>query len=240
MAVAPTKTRVKIFLERLRPLYGKDPIEVHYQTPFQLVAGVILSAQCTDKRVNSVTEKFFDYLREPQDFLALPPGKLEELIKPTGFYRNKAKSILGAAQGILERFDGRIPDSLEELITLPGFGRKTANVVLSALYHKHEGIVVDTHVIRLSNRLSFTKEKHPVKIEQDLMVVTAPKNWYDISHFMILHGRRVCMARKPACHRCLIADICPVGLSQVSAKMPKKKGFPQKKIVLSARLKTKV
>jgi endonuclease-3 len=240
MSQASTKTRIKIFLERLRPLYGKDPIEVHYQTPFQLVAGVILSAQCTDKRVNSVTERFFNYLREPQDFLALPPGRLEELIKPTGFYRNKAKSILGAALGLVERFDGRVPESLEELITLPGFGRKTANVVLSALYHKHEGVVVDTHVIRLSNRLGFTKEKHPVKIEQDLMATTAPKNWYDISHFMILHGRRVCMARKPACHRCVIADICPSNLSQLSPQIAKKKGFPQKKIVLGAPLKPKV
>ncbi len=196
-------------LKKLRPLYGGDPIEVHYQTPFQLVVGTILSAQCTDKRVNLVTAKFFDRLREAKDFLKLTPSELEALIKPTGFYRNKAKNILGAAKIIHEEWDGKVPDAMKDLIKVPGFGRKTANVILTALYRKNEGVCVDTHVLRLAARLGLTKHKDAIRVEKDLMAITPQKNWHEITHFLILHGRRVCPARGPKCSVCAIADICP-------------------------------
>lgn len=201
--------RVKIILKRLRPLYGDDPIEIDYKTPFQLVVGTILSAQCTDKRVNEVTKTFFGRLKTPQDFLALSQAELEELIRSTGFFRNKAKNILGAAQMILEDFDGKIPKTLKELTKLPGFGRKTANVILSALHGINEGVVVDTHVLRLSKLLKLSAKTDAVGVEKDLMALTPQKHWQEISHFLILHGRRVCFARRPACGDCCLNDVCP-------------------------------
>jgi len=171
--------------------------------------GVILSAQCTDERVNKVTATFFDRLREPQNFLNLKPGQLEELIRPTGFFRNKAKNILGAAHMILEDFDGKLPKSMDQLVKLPGFGRKTANVILSALYGINEGVCVDTHVLRLSQRLGLSQHKDAIKVERDLMAISPKENWHDISHFLILHGRRVCKARKPLCEECVLNGDCP-------------------------------
>ena len=203
------KKRIRTVLKKLRPLYSADPIEIHYQTPFQLVVGTILSAQCTDERVNKVTATFFDRLREPEDFLQLPPSELESLIRSTGFFRNKAKNILGAAQMILADFDGVIPNNIKELVKIPGFGRKTANVILSALYNLNEGICVDTHVLRLSKLLELTHHEDAIRVERDLMAITSHKNWHEISHFLILHGRRVCIARRPQCQACVIANTCP-------------------------------
>lgn len=200
---------IHLILKKLAPLYAADPIEVHYETPFQLVVAVILSAQCTDKRVNEVTRRFFDRLREPEDFLALSPSDLETLIRPTGFFRNKAKNIQGAARMILSDFGGKIPDRMELLVRIPGFGRKTANVILNELYGVNAGIVVDTHVLRVAARLGLTREKTAEKVERDLMALTPQKSWSRISHFLILHGRRVCFARGPECGRCLLAKICP-------------------------------
>lgn len=203
------KARMKKILAALRPLYGVDPIEIDYETPFQLVVGVILSAQCTDKRVNLVTKTFFNRLKTPQDFLSIPLDELEELIKSTGFYRNKAKNILGAAKMILEDFSGTIPQTLTELVQLPGFGRKTANVILNELYGLQEGIAVDTHVLRLSKRLGLSKFDQAEKVERDLMQVTPRSSWGEVAHLIILHGRRVCHARKPNCPGCLLKACCP-------------------------------
>jgi len=203
------KVRVKSILKKLRPLYSRDPIEIHYQTPFQLVVATILSAQCTDERVNKVTATFFDKLREPQDYLKLTPEQLENLIRSTGFFRNKAKNILGAAHMIVQDYKGKIPRSIKELVQVPGFGRKTANVVLTALYSLNEGVCVDTHVLRLSHRLGLTRHKDAIKVERDLMEITPQKNWHEISHFLILHGRRVCKARSPLCRDCVVNSECP-------------------------------
>lgn len=201
--------RVLAVLKNLRPLYHDNPIEIHYETPFQLVVGTILSAQCTDVRVNRVTAGFFDRLRGPEDFLKLGREKLEVLIKSTGFYRNKAKNILGAAERILRDFGGRVPDSMVELVKLPGFGRKTANVILGALYDKNEGVCVDTHVLRLAKLLKLTRHTDPIRVERDLMAITPPRHWNEIPHYLILHGRRVCKARNPRCESCVINRICP-------------------------------
>jgi endonuclease-3 len=203
------KARIQFILKKLRPLYGNDPIEIDYQTPFQLIVGVILSAQCTDKRVNIVTATFFDRLKEPQDYLKLGQSKLEALIHSTGFFRNKAKNILGAARMLIEDYDGKIPQTMTELLKLPGFGRKTANVILANLYGKSEGVCVDTHVLRLSKLLGLTSYSDPTRVERDLMALTPQKNWRDITHFLILHGRRVCIARKPDCQNCVLAGVCP-------------------------------
>ncbi len=204
------ETHVLTVLARLKPLYALDPIEIDYETPFQLIVGVIMSAQCTDKRVNAVTKTFFDRLRSPQDFLDLPPEKLEELIRPTGFFRNKAKNIQGCAYDIIHRYHGVIPQTMEELVTLPGFGRKTANVILSALFQKNEGVCVDTHVLRLAKRLGLSSHDDAIRVEKDLMAITPQESWHKISHFLILHGRRVCSARSPQCERCVLRDVCPV------------------------------
>lgn len=203
------RQRVAAILKKLTPLYAADPIEVHYRTPFQLIVAVILSAQCTDKRVNQVTAGFFDRLRTPEDFLALPLDELETLIKPTGFFRNKAKNIQGAARMITSEYGGQIPNTILELLKIPGFGRKTANVILSELHGVDEGIVVDTHVLRLALRLGLTREKTAEKVERDLMAITPRSAWGRISHLLILHGRRICGARKPACEICVLRRLCP-------------------------------
>lgn len=203
------KNCTRAVLKKLTPLYAEHPIGVHHHTPFQLVVGTILSAQCTDERVNRVTSAFFHRLREAGDFIRLSQEELEKLIRPTGFFRNKAKNILGAARMVVEKHKGRVPDSMNELIQLPGFGRKTANVILQALHRKNEGVVVDTHVLRLSHRLGLSAYKNPVRVERDLMALLPQKSWHEISHFLILHGRRVCKARKPKCEECVLNRICP-------------------------------
>lgn len=211
--------RILFILKSLRPSYKGDPIEIHYTTPFQLVVGTILSAQCTDVRVNAVTSKFFDRYKTAQDFLKLSHEQLEEMIHSTGFYRNKAKNILGAAQIIHEKYDGVVPNSLEALIKIPGFGRKTANVVQQALYHVNEGVVVDTHVLRLSRRLGLSAKDQAVPVERDLMQHTPKENWHEISHFLILHGRRVCPAHKPKCEICCLREVCPTAAKVIKTTM---------------------
>lgn len=203
------KSRVRHILKNLAPLYHADPIEVNYTTPFQLIVAVILSAQCTDKRVNQVTATFFNRLKTPEDFLREGELRLSELIRSTGFFRNKAKNIVGAARMILDEYDGKVPDSMAELVEIPGFGRKTANVVQQALYGTSEGVCVDTHVLRLSKRLGLTLQTTAEKVECDLMEITPQKNWRELSHFLILHGRRVCVARGPRCEECVLRPVCP-------------------------------
>jgi len=194
---------------RLKREYPDARTELDYKTPLQLAIATILSAQCTDKRVNMVTPLLFQTFPTAASLADAPPEKLEEIIKSTGFFRNKTKSLIGLGKALVERHNGEIPDSMEELVKLPGIGRKTANVILGNAFGKNEGIVVDTHVARLSHRLGLTKETDPIKIEQDLMPLFPRKDWALLSHLLIFHGRRVCEARRPKCEICVLNDICP-------------------------------
>jgi endonuclease-3 len=194
---------------RLKRAYPDARTELDYETPLQLAIATILSAQCTDKRVNMVTPLLFQTFPTAGSLADAPPEKLEEIIKSTGFFRNKTKSLIGLGKALVERHNGEIPDSMEELVKLPGIGRKTANVILGNAFGKNEGIVVDTHVARLSHRLGLTRETDPVKIEQQLMPLFPRKDWALLSHLLIFHGRRVCEARRPKCEICVLNDICP-------------------------------
>jgi len=169
----------------------------------------ILSAQCTDARVNIVTKELFRTYRTAGDYAAANPAVFEQKIRSTGFFRNKTKSVIGMAQGLVERFDDRVPDTMEKLTSLPGVGRKTANVVLGNAFGKDEGIVVDTHVARIAKLLAFTRKTDPVKIEQDLMKIVPKRRWTLFPHLLIHHGRAICVARKPRCEICPVADLCP-------------------------------
>ena len=192
-------------------IYPHAHCELDFRNALELLVATILSAQSTDKRVNMVTPALFRKYRTAKDYAGAPLPELENAIKSTGFYRNKAKSIRGAMREIVEKHGGKVPDTMEELCALPGVGRKTANVVLGNAFHKNEGIVVDTHVIRLSQRLGLTKQKDPVKIEHDLMKLIPREDWTDWSHWLIWHGRRRCYARKPECSRCEVFKLCPSG-----------------------------
>src|SRR5713101_2574654 len=201
--------RINTLVERLAAAYPEATCSLDHQSPFELLVSTILSAQCTDERVNMVTPALFAKYRRPEDYLAVPAEELEQDIRSTGFYRNKAKSIRGAAQLLVDRFGGEMPRTMEEMLALPGVARKTANVVLGTAYGLAEGIAVDTHVRRLSGRLGLTEHDDPVKIERDLMAFVPRDGWISISHRLILHGRQVCHARKPECARCTLADLCP-------------------------------
>jgi endonuclease-3 len=194
---------------RLKRAYPDARTELDYETPLQLAIATILSAQCTDRRVNMVTPLLFQTFPTAASLADAPPEKLEEIIRSTGFFRNKTKSLIGLGKALVERHNGEIPDSMEELVKLPGIGRKTANVILGNAFRKNEGVVVDTHVARLSHRLGLTRETDPVKIEQDLMPLFPRKDWALVSHLLIFHGRRVCEARRPKCEICVLNDICP-------------------------------
>ena len=194
---------------RLKREYPDARTELDYETPLQLVIATILSAQCTDRRVNMVTPLLFRTFPTAASLADAPPEKLEEIIKSTGFFRNKTKSLIGLGKALVERHNGEVPDSMDALVKLPGVGRKTANVILGNAFSKNEGIVVDTHVARVSLRLGLTREKDPVKIEQDLMPLFPREDWALLSHLLIFHGRRVCEARRPKCEICVLNDICP-------------------------------
>ena len=197
----------------LAKAYPDAHCELTYNNPLELLVATILSAQCTDKRVNIVTPALFRKYRKAADFAAAPRESLEQDIKTTGFFRAKAKNIQGACTKIAEDHGGKVPQELDELVKLPGVGRKTANVVLGVAFEKPTGVVVDTHVTRLSNRLGLTTSTDAVKIERDLMEVLPKKEWIDFSHRMIWHGRRICAARKPKCDECSLNKICPrIGL----------------------------
>ena len=203
------KTYARTVYARLAELYPNAKCELDYQNAFQLVAATILSAQCTDKRVNMVTPTLFKRYPTPAALAAASPLEVEEIIKPTGFFRAKTRSLVGMAQSLEDNFHGKVPDKMDELVELPGVGRKTANVVLGNAFDKNEGVVVDTHVARLSNRLGFTRESDPVKIEEDLMPLFPRDNWTMLSHLLIWHGRQICVARTPRCESCPLNDICP-------------------------------
>lgn len=193
----------------LRENYTNPKTALKYRTPFELLIATILSAQCTDERVNKLLPSLFTKYPTIEDFAKVKQEELQKDIYSTGFYKNKAKSIIGTAKKLIEDFNGKIPDSMEELITLPGVARKTANVVLSSAFKKAEGIAVDTHVKRLSQRLKFSKEETAEKIEKDLMRLIPKKNWIDINYFLINHGRKICRARTPLCPKCPIKHLCP-------------------------------
>ena len=204
----PLKARVKRILARLDQAYTAAECALTHENPLQLLVSTILSAQCTDERVNRVTKTLFQKYRTAKDFAAADPRELEQEIRPTGFFRNKTKSILGAAKLLVGKFHGQVPHTMEELLELPGVARKTANVVLGTAFGVASGVVVDTHVDRLSQRLDLTKEKDPKKIEQDLMKIIPKEKWILFSHQLIWHGRLVCQARRPRCPDCPLEDLC--------------------------------
>jgi endonuclease III len=200
--------RVAAILGKLDEAYPNATCELKHENAFQLLIATILSAQCTDVRVNQVTQELFKKYKTPKDFAYASAAELEQEIRPTGFFRNKTKSIMGASKGIIEKFGGQVPRTMEEILTLPGVARKTANVVLGTAFGITSGIVVDTHVQRLSNRLDLTHNEDPKKIEQDLMAVIPRDKWIMFSHQLIWHGRRVCFARKPNCAACNLEHLC--------------------------------
>ena len=200
--------RVAAILAKLDEAYPNATCELKHETAFQLLIATILSAQCTDVRVNQVTETLFKKYPNPKAFAYATPSELEQDIRPTGFFRNKTKSVMGASKAIIERFGGEVPRTMEEILTLPGVARKTANVVLGTAYGIPSGIVVDTHVQRIANRLDLTRNEDPKKIEQDLMQVIPKEKWIQFSHQIIWHGRRVCQARKPKCTQCNLESLC--------------------------------
>lgn len=205
------RERVEQLIQIFPEVYPGAHCELDFKNPLQLLIATILSAQCTDKRVNKVTPALFNKYQTAKDFAKARPAELEKAIQSTGFFRNKTKSIQGATSTIVEKFGGKVPDSMDNLRELPGVGRKTANVVLGNAFHKDEGIVVDTHVIRLSHRLRLTKQIDPEKIEQDLMKLVPKKYWTVWSHWLIWHGRRRCFARRPDCSNCEVFRLCPSG-----------------------------
>jgi endonuclease-3 len=199
---------VAAILAGLDEAYPAASCELKHDNAFQLLISTILSAQCTDVRVNQVTQELYKKYRKPEDFVYANPAELEKEIRPTGFFRNKTKSIIGASKAIVETFGGQVPRTMEELLRLPGVARKTANVVLGTAYGIPSGIVVDTHVQRLANRLDLTRNEDPKKIEQDLMAVIPKEKWIIFSHQLIWHGRRVCAARQPRCSECHLEVLC--------------------------------
>ncbi len=206
--VGPKRARIRPIIERLATAHPDATIALRSRSDLELLVAVMLSAQTTDVNVNRVTEKLFAKYRRPEDYLAVPPEELERDIFPTGFFRQKAKSLRGTMKMLLEEFDGQVPRRLEELVRLPGVARKTANVVAAELGDA-QGIVVDTHVRRLSQRLGLTKHEDPVKIERDLMKLVPREDWGRFPHLLIWHGRRVCLARAPRCEECVLNDLCP-------------------------------
>jgi len=196
-------------IKRLKKAYPTAHCALNHTTAFELLVATILSAQCTDERVNIVTADLFRKYRGPRDFADVPQEELERDIHSTGFFRNKAKSIRAASQRILDEFGGAVPNTMDEILSLAGVARKTANVVLGNAFGIASGVVVDTHVSRLSQRLGLTKEKTPEKIELDLQAFVPKKDWIMFSHWLIFHGRQICHARKPKCRECVLADECP-------------------------------
>jgi len=206
--VGPKRQRIRPVIERLAAEHQDAAIALTFRSELELLVSVMLSAQTTDVNVNRVTERLFEKYRKPEDYLAVEPEELERDIFATGFYRQKARWLRGTMRMLLDDYDGEVPDTLEELVKLPGVARKTANVVASEL-GRPQGIVVDTHVRRLSQRLGLTKQDDPVKIERDLVKLVPREDWGRFPHLLIWHGRRVCIARRPRCDDCVVVDLCP-------------------------------
>jgi endonuclease-3 len=206
--VAPKRERIRPIIERLAVAHPDATIALKSRSDLELLVSVMLSAQTTDVNVNRVTEKLFAKYRRPEDYLAVPPEELERDIFATGFFRQKTKSLRGTMKMLIEEFDGQVPRQLDQLVRLPGVARKTANVVAAELGDP-QGIVVDTHVRRLSQRLGLTRQEDPVKIERDLIRLVPREDWGRFPHLLIWHGRRVCIARMPRCEECVVNDLCP-------------------------------
>ncbi len=206
--VGPRRARIRPIIERLAEAHPDARIALRFRNPLELLVAVMLSAQTTDVNVNRVTERLFEKYRRPEDYLAVDPAELERDIYATGFFRQKAKALRGTMRMLLEEFDGEVPTKLADLLRLPGVARKTANVVAAELGHT-QGIVVDTHVRRLSQRLGLTRREEPPKIEQDLKRIVPRADWGRFPHLLIWHGRRICIARRPLCEECVVNDLCP-------------------------------
>jgi endonuclease-3 len=207
-AAGTDSQRVAAILAKLDEAYPNATCELKHENAFQLLISTILSAQCTDVRVNQVAETLYKKYPDAKAFAYATPSELEQDIRPTGFFRNKTKSVMGASKAILEKFGGQVPRTMEEILTLPGVARKTGNVVLGTAYGIASGVVVDTHVLRLSNRLDLSRNEDPKKVEQDLMKIIPQEKWIQFSHQLIWHGRRVCHARKPKCIECNMESLC--------------------------------
>lgn len=207
--LAKKKARTRTIVRRLERAFPQAKCALDHASPLELLVATILSAQCTDARVNMVTPALFAKYRNALDYAAADPRVLEREIQSTGFFRNKTKSIIGMAQGLVERHGGQVPDTMDELVRLPGVGRKTANVVLGNAFGKNDGIVVDTHVQRIAGLLKLTREQTPEKIERDLMTLVPRPKWTIFSHLLILHGRKTCIARRPKCEECVVNRWCP-------------------------------
>jgi endonuclease-3 len=209
---SPIEERAPEIVSRLTQAYPDATVALRASNPLEMLVATILSAQCTDERVNMVTATLFQKYRTPEDYLKVPEAELAADIKPTGFFNQKTRSIRGACQRIVEAYGGKVPDTMEELVTLPGVARKTANIVLGNSFGTVVGIAVDTHVRRVSQRLGFTANEDPDKIEQDLMRVLPEQRWFSFTYTLIDHGRAVCVARKPKCDVCPVNDLCPSSL----------------------------
>ena len=214
------KERTEKIIKLLKRAHPDAKCALNHANAFELLIATILSAQCTDERVNKVTADLFRKYRKPEDYLKVPATELQQDIRTTGFFRNKTKSIQGASKMLVEEFHGEVPRTMEELLKLPGVARKTANVVLGVAYGIAEGIVVDTHVSRLSHRLRLTKNKEAGKIERDLIELVPRKDWIDFAHLLIFHGRRVCKARRPLCGECVVEKLCPSSMLK-TGRVPK-------------------
>ena len=214
------KDRTEQIIKLLKRAHPDARCALNHSNAFELLVATILSAQCTDERVNIVTADLFRKYRKPEDYLKVPETELQQDIRTTGFFRNKTRSIQGACKMLVEEFNGEVPKTMEELLRLPGVARKTANVVLGVAYGIAAGIVVDTHVTRLSRRLGLTKQTDAVKIENDLIELVPKKDWIIFSHLLIFHGRRVCKARRPLCEECVVEKLCPSSILK-TGKIPK-------------------
>jgi endonuclease III len=222
----PSPEQVSLLLMLLDEHYGDSSCSLTHEDPYQLLVSTILSAQCTDARVNMVTPALFEACPTPAELDTIPVAKLERLIKSTGFFRNKAKSLKGAARMLVSEMAGKVPNDLDQLLRLPGVARKTANVVLGSAFGITSGVVVDTHVGRITNRLGLTRQTDPKKIEQDLMRILPKPHWIRFAHQMIDHGRAICLARSPRCDACFLADLC--AFAGRLTKAPPKKSVPRR------------
>jgi endonuclease-3 len=209
---SPIEERAPVLVKRLSKAYPGAKVALRFSNPLECLVATILSAQCTDEKVNEVTAVLFEKYRTPEDYVRVPEDELRADIKPTGFFNQKAASIRAACARMIEAYDGRVPDKMQDLITLRGVARKTANIVLGNAYGIVEGVAVDTHVRRLANRLGFSEESDPDKIEQDLMRLIPKKRWFDFTYVLIDHGRAICIARKPKCAECPVSQLCPASL----------------------------
>ncbi len=209
--------RASEVVARLHQAYPDAKCSLDFTTPLELLVATILAAQCTDERVNMVTKTLFQKYQSAQDYASAPAGQLEQDLKQINFYRNKAKNIQAMATILVNRYNGEAPRTMRELVALPGAARKTANVVLGNAFGIVEGVIVDTHCNRLSNRLGFTTTDDPVRVEQELMKIVARKDWLDWTHLLIYHGRAICQARKPLCQQCVLLDLCPTGAANIAA-----------------------